>query len=170
MKFDYVIGNPPYQETQEGTSDNPIYNCFMDAAYEIAEKVELITPARFLFDAGKTPKVWNEKMLEDEHLKVEYYEQDSSKVFSNTDIKGGVAVTYRDKSKIFGAIDTFTQYPVLNNILVKVREKMERAISDPPLLMRLTSYEVGGCFLLCKRCSFVAVPFFLSAIPLTLSC
>lgn len=81
MKFDYVIGNPPYQETQEGTSDNPIYNCFMDAAYEIAEKVELITPARFLFDAGKTPKVWNEKMLEDEHLKVEYYEQDSSKVF-----------------------------------------------------------------------------------------
>ena len=118
MKFDYVIGNPPYQETQEGTSDNPIYNCFMDAAYEIAEKVELITPARFLFDAGKTPKVWNEKMLEDEHLKVEYYEQDSSKVFSNTDIKGGVAVTYRDKSKIFGAIDTFTQYPVLNNILV----------------------------------------------------
>ena len=116
MKFDYVIGNPPYQETQEGTSDNPIYNCFMDAAYEIAEKVELITPARFLFDAGKTPKVWNEKMLEDEHLKVEYYEQDSSKVFSNTDIKGGVAVTYRDKSKIFGAIDTFTQYPVLNSV------------------------------------------------------
>lgn len=130
MKFDFAIGNPPYQETQEGTSDNPIYNCFMDVAYEIAEKVELITPARFLFDAGKTPKVWNEKMLEDEHLKVEYYEQDSSKVFSNTDIKGGVAVTYRDKSKIFGAIDTFTQYPVLNNILVKVREKMERAISD----------------------------------------
>jgi tRNA1(Val) A37 N6-methylase TrmN6 len=25
MKFDYVIGNPPYQETQEGTSDNPIF-------------------------------------------------------------------------------------------------------------------------------------------------
>ena len=46
------------------------------------------------------------------------------KFFLNTDIKGGVAVTYRDKSKIFGAIDTFTQYPVLNNILVKVREKI----------------------------------------------
>jgi len=38
MKFDFAIGNPPYQETQEGTSDNPIYNCFMDVAYEIAEK------------------------------------------------------------------------------------------------------------------------------------
>lgn len=130
MKFDFAIGNPPYQETQEGTSDNPIYNCFMDAAYGIAEKVELITPARFLFKAGKTPKTWNEKMLEDEHLKVSYYEQDSSKVFSNTDIKGGIAVTYRDKSKIFGAIDTFTQYSALNNILAKVKGKMQGAISD----------------------------------------
>ena len=50
-----------------------------------------------------------------------YYEQDSSKVFSNTDIKGGVAVTYRDKSKIFGAIDTFTQYPVLNKMCIRDR-------------------------------------------------
>ena len=56
MKFDFAIGNPAYQETQEGTSDNPIYNCFMDAAYEIAEKVELITPARFLFMQEKHQK------------------------------------------------------------------------------------------------------------------
>ena len=96
MKFDFVIGNPPYQETQEGTSDKPVYNDFMDAAYAVADRVELITPARFLFNAGKTPKVWNEKMLNDKHLKVLYYEQDSSKIFSNTDIKGGVAITYRD--------------------------------------------------------------------------
>ncbi len=94
MKFDYVIGNPPYQETLQNTSDKPIYNDFMDASYQISDKVELITPARFLFNAGKTAKVWNEKMLNDVHLKVLYYEPDSSKVFSNTDIKGGVAITY----------------------------------------------------------------------------
>ena len=82
MKFDYIIGNPPYQEENDGTSDNPIYNMFMDAAYEISEKVELITPARFLFNAGKTPKAWNKKMLEDEHLSILHYEQDSSSVFS----------------------------------------------------------------------------------------
>lgn len=93
MKFDYVIGNPPYQETLQNTSDKPIYNDFMDASYQISDKVELITPARFLFNAGKTAKVWNEKMLNDVHLKVLYYEPDSSKVFSNTDIKGGVAIT-----------------------------------------------------------------------------
>ena len=52
MKFDFVIGNPPYQEEIEGSSDRPIYNAFMDAVYGISDKVELITPARFLFNAG----------------------------------------------------------------------------------------------------------------------
>jgi hypothetical protein len=92
----------------------------MDEAYKIAERVSFITPARFFSMQGKTPKKWNQKMLEDEHLKVEYFEQDSSKVFSNTDIKGGVAVTYRDANAEFGAIGTFTAFPELNNILKKV--------------------------------------------------
>ena len=121
MKFDYVIGNPPYQETLQNTSDKPIYNDFMDASYQISDKVELITPARFLFNAGKTAKVWNEKMLNDAHLKVLYYEPDSSKVFSNTDIKGGVAITYRDGNAEFGAIGSFTPYNELNDILHRVK-------------------------------------------------
>lgn len=37
-------------------------------------------------------------MLNDEHFKVLFYEQDRSKVFSNTDIKGGVVVSYRDNT------------------------------------------------------------------------
>ena len=39
MKFDFVIGNPPYQETMDGTSDKPVYNYFMDEAYKIADKL-----------------------------------------------------------------------------------------------------------------------------------
>ncbi len=120
MKFDFVIGNPPYQETMESTSDKPIYNFFMDAAYQIADKVILITPARFLFNAGKTPKPWNEKMLSDTHLKIIYYEQDSSKVFSNTDIKGGVVVTYHDNNSEFTPIGLFTVFDELNSIKIKV--------------------------------------------------
>ncbi len=90
MKFDFVIGNPPYQEEVENNGrSNPIYNHFMDASYKIADVVELITPARFLFNAGQTPKAWNQKMLNDEHLKILYYEQGGSKVFLNTIIKGG---------------------------------------------------------------------------------
>jgi hypothetical protein len=122
FKFDVVIGNPPYQEesTGDGTQAPPIYHKFMEEAYKIADRVSFITPARFLYNAGATPKAWNKKMLEDEHLKVEYYEQASSKVFSNTDIKGGVAVTYRDVNADFGAIGTFTAFSELNSILKKV--------------------------------------------------
>lgn len=120
MKFDFVIGNPPYQETTEGTSDKPIYDIFMSAAFDVSDKVCLITPARFLFNAGKTPKAWNEKMLKDEHFKVLLYEQDSSLMFKNTDIKGGVAITYRDTKQDFGAIFTYTHYKELNNILKRV--------------------------------------------------
>ncbi len=121
MKFDFIIGNPPYQEETEGTSDNPVYNYFMDEAYEIGDKVELITPARFLFNAGKTPKSWNAKMLDDEYLQVLHYEKDSSTVFANTDIKGGVAITYRDKSKRVGAISSFVPNNDLRGVLSKVR-------------------------------------------------
>jgi len=120
MKFDVVIGNPPYQEETKDTSDKPIYNYFMDNAYKIADKVCFITPARFLFNAGKTPKKWNAKMLSDDHLKVAFYEQNSQKVFKGTDIKGGVAITYRDTAKVFGKIGTFTHFEELNSILRKV--------------------------------------------------
>ena len=137
MKFDFCIGNPPYQEetVSDSTRKPPIYNSFMDAAYGIANKTELITPARFLFNAGYTPKSWNEKMLNDEHFKVLAYEPDSSKIFTNTDIKGGVIVSYRDGNQNFGAIEIFTKYPELNVILKKVRkvtpQYLDSIISSP---------------------------------------
>jgi len=120
MKFDVVIGNPPYQDDIGAGSDTPIYNYFMDNAYRISDKVCLITPARFLFNAGGTKKTWNDKMLNDEHLKVCFYEQKSSEVFPNTDIKGGVAITYRDAKQIFGKIGVFSHFTDLNDIYKKV--------------------------------------------------
>ncbi len=129
MKFDFIIGNPPYQEETLGDNKGyapPIYHKFLENAYEIADVVEMIHPARFLFNAGSTPKEWNRKMLEDEHLKVLYYEQDSSKVFTNTDIKGGVAITYHDKNKSFGAINVFSIYQQLTSIMDKVAPANEK--------------------------------------------
>lgn len=123
-KFDVVIGNPPYQEEAQGggTRDTPIYHLFMDAAYEVGTKVVLITPARFLFNAGFTPKVWNEKMLADPHLSVPFYTRDSSDLFPGTKIRAGIAVTYRDAEREGDAIETFTPFPELNSILHKVRD------------------------------------------------
>lgn len=123
MKFDFIIGNPPYQDETIGeqkTFAPPIYHLFVEEAYKISNKVELIHPARFLFDAGNTPKAWNEKMLHDPHLKVLWYEADSGKVFSGTYITGGVAITYHDTTEYFGCVGTFTSFPELNTILRKV--------------------------------------------------
>ena len=125
MKFDFIIGNPPYQDEAVGEQKSfapPIYHLFMDEAYKVSDRVLLIHPARFLFNAGGTPKEWNEKMLSDPHLKVLWEEHDSAKIFPNTDIKGGVAVTYRDANHNFGAIETYTAYKELNDILRKVRK------------------------------------------------
>jgi type II restriction enzyme len=124
--FNFVIGNPPYNEDFENSGDNgnfakPVYNQFMDATYEIADIVELIHPARFLFNAGSTPKAWNEKMLNDKHFKVLQYEPNSTAVFPNTDIKGGVAITYHDNFKTFESIGIFTAFPELNEIVKKAR-------------------------------------------------
>ena len=103
MKFDFIIGNPPYQEDvqNEGDRANPIYDKFIDEAYKLADVVELIHPARFLFGAGQTSKKWNEKMLSDPHIRVLFYESKSSNVFQNTDIKGGVAITLRNSNESY---------------------------------------------------------------------
>lgn len=100
MKFDFVIGNPPYQGEPEGNNTNysgPVYHYFMDAAYSLSDKVELIHPARFLFNAGGTRKDWNQKMLNDPHFKILKHEPVSANLFPGTDIKGGVVISYRDQ-------------------------------------------------------------------------
>ena len=115
-----IIGNPPYQVVSENTSDAPVYHLFIDLASQLTQRVSLITPARYLFDAGKTPKEWNAKVLQDEHFKVMNYWANSTEVFPTVDIKGGVAVMYRDSKQNFGKIGTFTAYPELTCIANKV--------------------------------------------------
>lgn len=129
MKFTAVVGNPPYQEDTDNNRDTPVYHLFMEESYKLADKVCLITPARFLFNAGQTPGSWNQKMLQDDHLKVVFFEQKSAKVFPNTDIKGGVVITYRDANNSFGAIDVFIPLEELKVILQKVQSKSSESIS-----------------------------------------
>lgn len=122
MKFDFVIGNPPYQDETIGnnTKTPSVYNYFLEEAYKIGDIVQMIHPARFLFNAGDTSKEWNKKMLQDCHLKVLYYEPISGKIFPNTDIKGGIAVTMHNEGIDYGAIKVFTHNPHMNEVLQKV--------------------------------------------------
>ena len=120
VRFGAVIGNPPYQENSKDTSDKPIYNYFMDISYNLSDFVCLITPARFLFNAGKTPKAWNKKMLSDKHFEVIKYYQKSSDVFAEINLKGGISITVRDISKESEPIGTFTSFKELNSVRKKV--------------------------------------------------
>ena len=124
MKFDVVVGNPPYQENNSNRKrDDSIYHLFIDESFKIADKFSLICPARFLFNVGSTPVDWNKKMLNDKHIKVDFYEENSYKIFPDTDIKGGIVVLHRNKDIDFGAIGSFTVYQELNSILKRVEIK-----------------------------------------------
>ncbi len=135
MKFDFCIGNPPYQANKNDGDGNkeyaaPIYHFFIDASRDIADKVEFIHPARFLFNAGSTSKTWNEQMLHDTHFKILEYESDAGKVFQNTDIKGGVAISYYDHSAEFGEIGVFTEHKEMRDILSRVHKPSIKSMSQ----------------------------------------
>lgn len=139
-KFDVVIGNPPYQEDLIGDNERkspPIYHQFMDAAFEVSEKAVLITPARFLSNAGQTPKSWNEKTLADEHLKVAIFEPSSSTIFPGTSIDGGIVVTYRDANSVIGPIGIHSYLSDVERSLVEAvsahsAESLSSTITEHP--------------------------------------
>ena len=120
MKFNAIIGNPPYQQEGISTRKTPIYHLFYDVAFKLSERVTLITPARFLFLAGQTPKEWMKRMLADSHLKVVRFFQKSVECFPAVDIKGGVAIMFRDTTQSLGPIDFFSNYEELESIFKRV--------------------------------------------------
>lgn len=139
---DIIVGNPPYQDDAVGeqkTYNGPIYNHYLDCAYAISDVVEMIHPARFLSNAGSTPKAWNKKMLEDKHLGICGFWNKSVRLFDDTDIKGGIAVSLRDKKVEKGPIGLFTPYPELNAIVQSVcKDKKFKSMSD--IVVSRTAY------------------------------
>ena len=125
------VRNPPYQDdTILNSRKPPVYHLFMDEASKVAGKVELITPARFLFNAGQTPKEWNRKMLSDRHFKILYFEPNGELVFPNTDIKGGVVISYRDINIDQNPIEIFSPFQELNSIRKKVESSHPISLSS----------------------------------------
>lgn len=139
---DIIIGNPPYQDDAVGeqkTYNGPIYNLYLDCAYSISDVVEMIHPARFLSNAGSTPKAWNKKMLEDRHIGICEFWNKSVRLFDETEIKGGVAISIRDKKVDKGPIGLFTPYPQLNAIVQSVcKNKTFKSMSD--IVVSRTAY------------------------------
>lgn len=132
VKIKAVVGNPPYQEVNEGNGNgaNPLYHLFIDLGRKLSPIGSMIHPARFLFKAGKTPKDWNDKILSDPHFKVVDYWVKSIDVFNNVDVKGGIAVTLWNENEKCGPIGFFSPYPEVRNILNKVQLYNPQPFSD----------------------------------------
>lgn len=143
VKIKAVVGNPPYQEVNEGNGNgaNPLYHLFIDLGRKLSPIGSMIHPARFLFKAGKTPKDWNDRILSDPHFKVVDYWVKSIDVFNNVDVKGGIAVTLWNENEKCGPIGFFSPYPEVRNILNKVQSYNPQPFSDivyPRDLYKLT--------------------------------
>lgn len=132
MKFDCIVGNPPYQleNSGDGNGKDPVYHLFIDSAISVSPRSTFIHPARFLFNAGKTPAEWNEKMLSSPHFSVIKYYDNSAEVFPTVDIKGGVAITYWDATMEINPIGVFSPHEEIRHIMDKVITTEFRPFAD----------------------------------------
>jgi len=156
MKFDVIVGNPPYQLSDggHGASAKPIYHKFVEQAFKLNPRfVSMIIPARW-FAGGRVGELtdFRERMLKDKRLRIIHDFQDARDCFPGVEIKGGVNYFLWDRdnqgtckvvthsgNKIISEAEryllevgasTFIRYNEAIPILKKVQLKKEKSFSN----------------------------------------
>jgi len=156
MKFDVIIGNPPYQlqDAGDSTGASPLYHKFVEQAIALEPRfVSMIIPSRWTA-GGKGLDEFREKMLNDKHISnlVDY--QDATECFPGVEIKGGVCYflwdsTYDGPCEVvsvlnkerrpaakrnLGAYDVFIRFneavPILEKVRAKGGNSMDQQVSS----------------------------------------
>ena len=92
VRFNEVVGNPPYQEADGGASasSRPIYPYFVDISRELTpEYISIIMPTRW-FAGGKGLDDFRKSMLDDRHIKELHDCLHPEEIFPNTNNRGGI--------------------------------------------------------------------------------
>ncbi|MFA6196937.1 MAG: Eco57I restriction-modification methylase domain-containing protein [Sulfurimonas sp.] len=130
MKFDTIIGNPPYQQSDGGAqaSAKPIYNEFVGIAKELnPSHISMIMPTRW-YAGGKGLDEFRDQMLNDIHISQLHDFLKPEIIFQDINLRGGICYFLRDKNydntnnstKVFTYKDDLT--PELNTRSLKTED------------------------------------------------
>jgi len=130
MKFDVIIGNPPYQlDTGGGSAQaTPLYNLFVEQAKKMgARYISMIIPSRW-FSGGMGLSNFRKTMMEDRRLKEIVDFVNAKDCFPGVSIGGGVNYFLWDRD--YNGICKIT------NINGKNKDTMARYLNEFPVIIR----------------------------------
>lgn len=151
MKFDVIVGNPPYQmDADGGNRTMPIYNIFVDEAKKLNPRyIVFVIPSRWMA-GGLGLGEFRTEMLSDRRIRTIVDFPKASEVFPGVEIKGGVCyfLWNRDQpgdcavttirgdevqgpvDRTLGEFDVFVRDKRALTILHKVIKKNEPTLSE----------------------------------------
>ena len=130
MKFDVIVGNPPYQlnDGGNGKSAKPIYHKFIQQAKKLNPRyLTMIIPSRW-YAGGKGLDDFRAEMLNDKRIRKIVDFENSNEVFPGVDVAGGICYFLWDRDNQ-GLCE-------LINFNGGTKVNSERALNEFPILIR----------------------------------